>query len=134
VIHKPDNNIEGVCSIGRADECGVTGCKWKLVFGQYCWDRRIEQREKTVVEYKPPVRFVPAEDTKPFYSKRKKKKKLKKGFYKLVKDEKKYTEVDLFAPPPVPLKIEEKDLSKKIKTAPQEDWIKKIKTDENKSW
>jgi hypothetical protein len=102
-----------ICRIGQQDRCDKTGCEWRKCFGNSC----------SVVE-KPEIKFVPAEDTKPFYTRRR-----KKG--RVVKDEKKYTEIKKVVEPKPTLttkpKIKELDFSK-ITIASQDDWLKKIKT------
>ena len=104
-----------MCSIGQTERCEATGCEWKKVFNQYCWERSPVKAVKVEPKIWSP-KFVPAEDTKPFYVKRR-----KKG--RVVKEEKKYTEIKIFDVP----KKEEINFTK-IKTAGQDDWIKKIKT------
>lgn len=79
MVQKPFENIPQACSIGRHDECLATGCKWKIVLNEYCWDKRIKQRPlgevtKVAEPVKPVIRYVPAEDTKPFYTRRTKSK------------------------------------------------------------
>lgn len=98
-----------ICRIGQQDRCDKTGCEWRKCFGNSC----------SVVE-KPEIKFVPAEDTKPFYTRRR-----KKG--RVVKDEKKYTEIKKVVEPTLTTKPKELDFTK-IKTASQDDWLKKIKT------
>jgi len=106
-----------MCSIGQTERCEATGCEWKKVFNQYCWERSSPVKEVNVKAKIWSPKFVPAEDTKPFYVKR------KKG--RVVKEEKKYTEIKIFN---IPKKEEIEIDFTKIKTAGQDDWIKKIKT------
>lgn len=101
-----------ICRIGQKERCEATGCEWKKHFNHNCWLRPPEVKVK--------LNFVPAEDTKPFYPRRR-----KKG--KVVKDEKKYTEVKNIVPKVKNLK-EEENFINKISTPSQDDWIKKIKT------
>jgi len=98
-----------ICRIGQQDRCDKTGCEWRKCFGNSC----------SVVD-KPEIKFVPAEDIEPFYNRRR-----KKG--RVVKDEKKYTEIKKVVEPTLTTKPKELDFTK-IKTASQDDWLKKIKT------
>jgi hypothetical protein len=95
------------CSIGQIERCRTTGCEWKKAFHEHCSTRKPVE-----------IKFVPAEDTKPFFSNRKKSK--KKG--RVVKDEVKYIEINA-----KPVKKEPVRQQKTIKVASTDDWIKKIK-------
>jgi hypothetical protein len=98
------------CAIGQKERCQATGCEWKKAFNQYCWLRKPEIK----IEVKPELKFVPAYDTKPFFSRKK-----RKG--RVVKEETKYTEINTHK------KISEIKFENKFKTASQDDWLKKIK-------
>lgn len=122
-----------ICRIGQWDRCNGTGCEWKKVF------KKDECRHQVVLP-----KFVPPQDTKPFYSPRRKCKEVNYTFKRkgrVVKEEKKYTEINPLRNNPVPVKAENKTVNKeidfsKIGIAPQDDWINKIKImkNENKNW
>ena len=110
-----------ICRIGQKERCEATDCEWKKHFNHNCWLRPKEPEVKEEVKkeiWSP--KFVPAEDTNPFYAKRR-----KKG--RVVKEEKKYTEVKNIVPKVKNLK-EEENFVNKITTAKQDDWIAKIKS------
>lgn len=83
--------------------------------------RKITEPSKNNYTKKTKMKYVPAEDTKPFYTRRR-----KKG--RVVKEEIKYTEIKPLINNPVVVKKEKEIDFTKIKTESQDDWIKKIKT------
>lgn len=99
-----------MCRIGQADRCVITGCEWRKLFHSYCWkENKLESVKGARLKGEIKVNF---------FSK-------KRG--RIVKEEKKYTEVKNIVPKVKNLK-EEENFVNKISTASQDDWIKKIKT------
>lgn len=99
-----------LCRIGQNERCDAIGCEWRKAFGNSCPAEQVTA-----------LKFVPAEDTKPFYTRRR-----KKG--RVVKEEKKYTEIKPLINNPVSVKKEKEIDFTKITTAKQDDWIAKIKS------
>ncbi len=114
-----------MCRIGREDNCKITGCQWHKVFGHYCTEvgkcendvKQFGDRYKTLMP-KAEVKLRPTEDSRPFYTRKKKLITYKRTCADTVHSVKKET--------PENKPVKELDLTK-IKTAVQDDWIKKIK-------
>ncbi len=97
------------CTIGQLERCRSTGCEWKKSFHHYCWHRE-----------QVPIKSVKVNEPNNFTMSKKK----KKG--RVVKEEKKYTEIK--QPQTNVADKKEKDFFDKITTAKPDPWLSKIKT------
>jgi hypothetical protein len=97
------------CRVGLQTRCGATGCEWKKVFGNTCAEVKLS-------EFMSTVKLPSTTTTKP----------KPKKIGRVVKENVvgvKYKEV-------IRAEVKKSDhfFAQNIKTADQEDWLKKIKT------